>query len=200
MPPAPERRRGGAGVRCGRTGRTPRRLVPSGGRPVAGAVTAGGPPSWPACAVGRLRRTAIRTLSAGDRGRAAAEARDAERRLGVLMEGSQGSPGKGRPLARPAVGSSAAVAELRPPLALFCLRRFWLLSFGLYVSAPARLAPPSSGPAVQEMSLRRSFVADFLREFPAPCPAGRQASVGHSSASFASSQKQRGERGRWPVT
>ena len=28
MPPAPERRRGGAGVRCGRTGRTSRRLVP----------------------------------------------------------------------------------------------------------------------------------------------------------------------------
>jgi hypothetical protein len=49
---------------------------------------------------------------------------------------------------------------------------FWLLSFGLYVSAPAGLAPPSSGPAVQEMSLRRSFVADFLREFPAPCPCG----------------------------
>ena len=68
MPPAPERRRGGAGVRCSRTGRTPRRLAPSGGRPVAGAVTAGGPPSWPAYAVGRRRRTANRTLSAGDQG------------------------------------------------------------------------------------------------------------------------------------
>jgi hypothetical protein len=66
---------------------------------------------------------------------------------------------------------------------------------GLYVSAPAGLAPPSSGPAAQEMSLRRSFVADFLREFPAPCPAGRQASVGHSSASFASSQKSTGGEG-----
>ena len=46
---------------------------------------------------------------------------------------------------------------------------FWLLSFGSYVPAPARLAPPSSGPAVQGMSLRRSCVAYFLREFPAPC-------------------------------
>jgi hypothetical protein len=64
---------------------------------------------------------------------------------------------------------------------------------GLYVPAPAGLAPPSSGPAVREMSLRRSFVADFLREFPAPCPTGRQASVGHSSASFASSQNNGGE-------
>ena len=81
-----------------------------------------------------------------------------------------------------------------------CLRRFGCCPDGLYVSAPASPAPPSSGPAVREMSLRRSFVADFLREFPAPCPAGRQASVGHSSASFASSQKSTGERGRWPVT
>src|SRR4051794_14081317 len=45
------------------------------------------------------------------------------------------------------------------------------------------------------MSLRRSFVAYFLREFPAPCPAGRQASVGHSSASSASSQKTTGGEG-----
>ena len=41
----------------------------------------------------------------------------------------------------------------------------------------------------QECPCRRSFVAYFLQEFPAPCPAGRQASVGHSSASSASSRK-----------
>lgn len=110
----------------------------------------------------------------------------------MLMEGSQGSPGKGRPLARPAVGPVPA-PQAPPSLALFCLRRFGCCPVGLYVSAPARLAPPSSGPAVQEMSLRRSFVADFLRESPAPCLAGRQASVGHSSASFASSQNNGGE-------
>ena len=126
MPQAPERRRGGAGVRCGRTGRTPRRLVPSGGRPVAGAVTAGGPQSWPACAVGR-RRTAIRTRTAGDRGRAAAEVRDAERRLGVLMESSQGSPGKGRPLTRPAVGPGPAPQGSAAPGAVLSTT-FWLLS------------------------------------------------------------------------
>ena len=76
-----------------------------------------------------------------------------------------------------------------PPLALFCLRRFGCCPDGLYVSAPARIAPPSSGPAAQEISLRRSFVADFLREFPAPCPAGRQASVGRRASELASNQK-----------
>ena len=83
------------------------------------------------------------------------------------------------------------------------LKRFFCFCccpVGLYVSAPSGLAPPSSGPAVQKMSLRRSFVADFLREFPAPCPMGRQASVVHSSASFASSKnKGRGKAGRSPT-
>jgi hypothetical protein len=134
-------------------------------RPISRSVTAGGPPSWSACAVGRLRRTAIRTLSARDRGRAVVEVRDAEWRLGVLMEGSQGSPGKGRPLARPAV-VQCRLRRAPPSLALFCLRRFGCCPVGLYVSPPARLAPPSSGPAVQEMSLRRSFVAVFLWNFP----------------------------------
>jgi hypothetical protein len=127
MPRAPERRHGGAGVRCCRTGRTPRRLAPLGGRPVAGAVTAGGPPSCPACAAGRLRRTAIRTRTAGDRGRAAAEAGNADRRLGVLMEGSRGSPGKGRPLARPAVGPVPAPQSSAAPGPVLSTT-FWLLS------------------------------------------------------------------------
>ena len=35
---------------------------------------------------------------------------------------------------------------------LICLRRFLLLSFGSYVPAPGRLAPPSSGPAHPEFS------------------------------------------------
>ena len=59
-----------------------------------------------------------------------------------------------------------------------------------------RLAPPFVGACGAGNSLRRSFVADFLRRFPAPCPAGRQASVGHSSASFASSQKTTGGEGK----
>ncbi|MDQ0867454.1 hypothetical protein QF036_005105 [Arthrobacter globiformis] len=101
-------------------------------------------------------------------------------------------------------GARARRRRAPDPLALSCLRRFGCCPDGLYVSAPAGLAPvPQAppGPAVREMSLRRSFVADFLREFPAPCPEGRQASVGHSSASFASSQKQRGrgEAGRSPL-
>src|SRR6478752_10344054 len=57
----------------------------------------------------------------------------------------------GRPLARPAVGARACRRRAPDPLALSCLRLFWLLSFGLYVSAPAGLAPPSSGPAAREM-------------------------------------------------
>ena len=114
VPPAPERRRGGAGVRCGRGGRTPRRLVLSGGRPVAGAVAGGGPPSWPACAVGRLGRTAVRTLSAGDRGRAAAEVRDSEWRPGVLM-GVRRAHQERASAGAAGCGSSAGSAGLRRP-------------------------------------------------------------------------------------
>jgi hypothetical protein len=51
----------------------------------------------------------------------------------------------GRPLRFapwPAVGPGPDVAELRRARSFLCLRRFWLLSSGLYVSAPPRLAPP----------------------------------------------------------
>ena len=95
----------------------------------------------------------------------------------------------GRPLARPAVGFRALRRRAPKSLAL-CLRLRRFLAAVLRI-VRARSSPSSPfvppGPAVQEMSLRRSFVAYFLREFPAPCPAGRQASVGHSSASSASS-------------
>lgn len=66
---------------------------------------------------------------------------------------------------------------------------FWLLSFGSYVPAPARLAPPflrglrcRKCPSGAPSSLISSG------NFP-PLALGRQASVGHSSASSASSQK-----------
>jgi hypothetical protein len=73
----------------------------------------------------------------------------------------------------PAVGSSAVRRRAPAIPGPFVYDVFWLLSFGLYVSAPARRAPvPQAppGPAVREMSLRRSCVAYFLREFPGPCP------------------------------
>ncbi|TVU62044.1 hypothetical protein FQP90_13395 [Paenarthrobacter nitroguajacolicus] len=49
------------------------------------------------------------------------------------------------------LGPGHAVAELLHTLALSSSATFWLLSFGLYVPAPARLAPPSSGPACREI-------------------------------------------------
>jgi len=60
----------------------------------------------------------------------------------------------------------------------------------------ARSSPSSPsflGACGPQIFLRRSCVAYSLRKFSDPCPAGRQASVGHSSASFASRQKTTGE-------
>jgi hypothetical protein len=48
----------------------------------------------------------------------------------------------GRPLRGRMLGPRRAVAELRTPWPCCVYDVFWLLSFGLYVSAPARLAPP----------------------------------------------------------
>jgi hypothetical protein len=82
----------------------------------------------------------------------------------------------GRPLARPAVGFRAHRRRAPDPLHRVCLRRFWLLSFGLYVPVPAPLAPVvPPGACAPESLLRRSFVAYFLRIFPGSCPAGRRA-------------------------
>ncbi len=86
-----------------------------------------------------------------------------------------------------------------PPLALFCLRRFGCCPVGLYVSAPAGLAPPSSGPAAHEFPSGAPLSLISSENFPPLALTGRQASVGHSSASFASSQDN-GGRGDVPVT
>jgi hypothetical protein len=83
---------------------------------------------------------------------------------------------------------------------LLCLRRFGCCPKGLYVSAPAGPAPPSSGPAVRESpcGAPASLISSGI--FPRLAPGGGQASVGHSSASFASSQNTtgRGDAGRSP--
>jgi hypothetical protein len=66
----------------------------------------------------------------------------------VLEELTQGSGvrWRGRLL-----GPGRVVAEPLHALALLCLRRFGCCPDGFYVSAPARLAPPSSGPAARRI-------------------------------------------------
>jgi hypothetical protein len=61
------------------------------------------------------------------------------------------------------------------------------------VSAPAGLAPPSSGPAPQKCPCGAPSSLISSGTFPPVALPGRQASVGHSSASFASSQNNGGE-------
>jgi hypothetical protein len=76
------------------------------------------------------------------------------------MKGSQGSPRKGRPLTRPAVGPGHAGAELRHALSLLCLRRFGCCPDGLYVSAPTRVLFTISG-----ISLGAYLASSSLRAF-----------------------------------
>ena len=64
-----------------------------------------------------------------------------------------GAPTRKRASAeRPALWAGARRRRAPDPPNLMCLRRFLLLSFGSYVPAPARLAPPSSGPASRKFS------------------------------------------------
>jgi hypothetical protein len=92
------------------------------------------------------------------------------RLAGLALVSAALQPVDGRPLARPAVGSRAAVAELRTPWPCLVYDVFWLLSFGLYVPVPAPLAPPSSrglrpgksSPAL----LRRLFPPKIFRVLP----------------------------------
>jgi hypothetical protein len=106
-------------------------------------------------------------------------------------------PVDGRPLARPAVGSRARRRRAPDPLALSCLRRFLvavLRILGVRSSPSSPGSASSTGACGAGISLRRSFVAYLLWEFPTPCPAGRQASVGRRASKLASNQKTTGGR------
>ena len=92
---------------------------------------------------------------------------------GLALVSAALQPVDGRPLARPAVKRCRSVAELLPVIT-FCLRlrRFlvavrWILGVRSTLSSPSFVGACGAG-----ISLRRSCVADFLREFPAPCPDG----------------------------
>ncbi len=63
------------------------------------------------------------------------------RLAGLALVSAAREPVDGRPLARPAVGSRARRRRAPDPLNLFVYDVFWLLSSGLYVPAPTRLAP-----------------------------------------------------------
>ncbi len=100
------------------------------------------------------------------------------------------------PLARPAVGSSASVAGLRMP---------WLLStsatfFGCCPADSRRPLQPVQ-PLLRRGLRRGEFPSGApsslisLREFPPPCPAGGQASVGRRASELASNKKTTGEQG-----
>ena len=175
-----------------------------------GPVTAGGPPSWPAFAGGRRRRTAnpaaTRCTAGGRRRQARAggvvglsRAWGKGRLAGLALVSAALQPVDGRPLARPAVGSRACRRRAPDPLALVCLRRF-LAAVLRIVRARSGPSSPSvpPGPAARESLLRRSFVAYFLRRFPGSCPAGRRACTG-TAPQASPAAKTTGGEGSWPV-
>jgi hypothetical protein len=109
-------------------------------------------------------------------------------------------PVYGRPLARPAVGSRVRRRRAPDTLALLCLRRFFgCCPDGLYVSAPACLAPPASGPVVQEfpagapssLTSGGNFLPLALRVDRPPSATARK---------LRQQPKTTGGEGSWPVT
>lgn len=102
-----------------------------------------------------------------------------------------------RPLRGQLFGPGHAVAELLAP------RSDEPMTFFAVVLRMIRaLSSPSGtscvGTCVPGIFLRRAFVAS-IGEFSGPCRAGRDASVGHSSQSFASRQKSNGGEANNPT-
>jgi hypothetical protein len=118
---------------------------------------------------------------------------------GVLMEGSQGSLEKGRPLARPAVGPVPAPQGSAAPGPVVSTT-FWLLSCRIVHVRSGPSGPSFVGACGARISLRRSFVAYFLREFPGPCPLRVDRLPSATAPQASPAAKTTGERGRWPVT
>jgi hypothetical protein len=94
---------------------------------------------------------------------------------------------------RPADGPVLDVAELRRARSCFVYDVFWLLSFGLSVSAPALFSRPSFvGPCAMKILLRRSRVAYFLRRFFSALPCGGRGLRRPRASKLASNQKTTG--------
>ncbi|MDQ0636399.1 hypothetical protein QFZ40_004370 [Arthrobacter pascens] len=81
-----------------------------------------------------------------------------------------------------------------------CLRRFLVAVLRILGVRSTPSSPSFVGACSVRISLRRSCVADFLREFPPPCPRVDRAPSAAEQASLPATKKQRGERGSWPVT
>ena len=113
-------------------------------------------------------------------------------------EGARRASTNGRPLRGRLFRCCRSVAELLPVITCFS-RAFGCCPKGLYVPAPARLAPSKVGGLRAENSSARILASSDPSKIFRPLPKGRQASVGNSSASFASSQNNGGE-GSWPLT
>ncbi len=119
---------------------------------------------------------------------------------GLALVSAVLQPDDGRPLARPAVGSRACRRRAPDPLNLVCLRRFLAAVLRIVRARSGPSSPSFVGACGPEILLRRSFLADFLRRFSVPCPAGRRDSTGTAPQASPAAKKQRGERGGWPVT
>jgi hypothetical protein len=115
---------------------------------------------------------------------------------------SQGSHPGGRPLTRPAVGSRFGRRRAPDAPGPFVYDVFWLLSFGLSMSAPA----PDPQTLLRRVLRDRKFFSGApaslisYADFSFPGPAGGGGLRRPRASKLASSQKQRGERGSWPVT
>ena len=155
---------------------------------------------WLAAAAGHRRRTAISVKAAGGTGSGPARLRTgpawADPGETKPRACSQGSHPLGRPLARPAVGSSAVRRRAPARPGPVCLRRLLAAVLRILGVRSTPSSPSFVGACGAGSSLRRSCVADFLREFPAPCPAGRQGSVGRRASELASNQKTTGGEGK----
>ena len=100
----------------------------------------------------------------------------------------------GRPLRGRLMGVvPAPQAPPCPPLFLKTASRFLVAVLRILRVRSTPSSPSFVGACAQQKMFRRSYLAYFLHIFSQACPAGRQCSVGHSYASFATKQKQRGE-------
>ncbi len=119
---------------------------------------------------------------------------------GLALVSAALQPDDGRPLARPAVGSRVCRRRAPDPLNLVCLRRFLAAVLRIVRARSGPSSPSFVGACGPEILLRRSFLADFLRRFSVPCPAGRRDSTGTAPQASPAAKKQRGGEGSWPVT
>jgi hypothetical protein len=200
MPPAPQRRRRGAGLGRGRPSRTSRQLDtrvagPFGaghrGRSAARGwlpwvVADGGPPT----AQGPLQGTQG-SRPAGDWANLGENAGFEEKFAGLTKD--RASAGAAGCWAPPVCRRAPARHGLSLRLRRFLVAVLRILGVRSTQSSPGSAG--SAGACGTEIPLRRSCVADFLRGFSAPCPRVDGAPSAAEQASLPATKKQWGGKG-----